>query len=356
MAGPIRHKTSLEEWKKKRDAARDEDNLYEHYTLTATSGQRPLRVDKFLANLLPFTSRSRIKNASLTGAIRVNEKIVKASFKIKAGDVVKLMLPFPPGPELQAEEMELDIRYEDDALLIVHKPPGMVCHPGIGNWSGTLVQGLMWHFDHLPQPKPTREGEPPRPGLVHRIDRDTTGLLVIAKLEYAMAHLSKQFFDRTTDREYLALVWGDVKEDKGTIVANVGRHDRIRKIYKAYPSDSEKGKHAVTHYTVLERFGVMTLVSCKLETGRTHQIRVHMKYIGHTLFGDKEYGGDSILAGPKTKKYQQFMRNCQKVMPRQALHAKSLSFDHPITGERMVFNSELPEDFAGILEKLRGGF
>ncbi len=347
----IKHTMSLEEWKKEREAAQEGDNLYEHYTLQATNGQKPLRVDKFLSNLLPFTSRSRIKNASKTGAITVNEKAVKASFKVKADDIVKLILPYPPSPELEPEDIPLNIQYEDDALLIIHKPPNMVCHPSLGHWSGTLVHGLLWHFQNLPQPK--GEGEPSRPGLVHRIDRDTSGLLVIAKLEYAMAHLSKQFYDRTTDRKYYALVWGNVKEDQGTIAANVGRNDRNRKIYRAYPPDSDKGKQAVTHYTVLERFGVLTLISCKLETGRTHQIRVHMKHIGHTLFGDKEYGGDRILAGPPTNKYKQFIRNCQGIMPRQALHAKSLSFDHPISGERMNFESELPADFAGLLEKLR---
>lgn len=330
----------------------DDDSLYEHYTLTASPGQRPLRVDKFLSNLLPFTSRSKIKNASLTGAIHVNDKPVKASFKVKAGDIVKLVLPYPPAPELEPEEVPLDIRYEDDTLIVVHKPPGMVCHPSLGHWSGTLVHGLLWHFGHLPEVKGAHDL--PRPGLVHRIDRDTSGILVVAKTEYAMAHLSKQFYDRTTDRAYYALVWGDLKEEEGTIATEIGRDTRNRKIFKAYPEGSEKGKHAITHYRVLERFGVATLVSCKLETGRTHQIRVHMKHLGHTLFHDIEYGGDKILSGRKTKKYQQFMQNCFALMPRQALHAKSLSFEHPMRRERMQFDSELPEDFAGVLEKLRG--
>lgn len=345
-----KHKTSREEREALLESRQDEDSLFEHFTLEATSGQKPLRVDKFLANLLPFTSRSRIKNASLTGSIAVNGKTVKASWKIRPGDQIKLLLPYPPGPELEAEDIPLDIRYEDAELIILHKPPYMVCHPSLGHRTGTLIHGLLWHFGNLP--KPTGASEHPRPGLVHRIDRDTSGILVIAKTEYAMAHLSKQFFDRTTDRNYLALVWGDVKEDTGTIVAHIGRNQRNRKIFQAYP-DGEIGKHAITHYEVLERYGVATLVRCKLETGRTHQIRVHMKHIGHTLFGDKEYGGDKALSGISSRKYQQFIRNCFAVMPRQALHARSLSLDHPTTGERLSFDSELPPDFQGVVDKFR---
>lgn len=328
----------------------EEDALFEHFTLEAASGQKPMRVDKFLANLLAFTSRSRIKNASLTGAISVNGKSAKASHKIQAGDVVKLLLPYPPPPELEAQDIPLDIQYEDDHLIILHKPPGMVCHPSLGHRTGTLIHALLWHFEHLPHAKGATEFT--RPGLVHRIDRDTSGLLIIAKTEYAMAHLSKQFFDRTTDRNYVALVWGDVIEDTGTIVAHIGRSKRDRKRYAAFP-DGEIGKHAVTHYEVLERYGVATLVRCKLETGRTHQIRVHMKHIGHTLFGDKEYHGDHLLVGPRVKKYQQFIRNCFEVMPRQALHARSLAITHPHTGERMQFDSELPADFQGAVDKFR---
>ncbi|MEZ4773456.1 MAG: RluA family pseudouridine synthase [Bacteroidia bacterium] len=328
----------------------EEDSLFEHFTLQVTGGQKPLRIDKFLSNLLPFTSRSRIKNASGTGSISVNGNPVKVSYKVKPGDEVKLLLPYPPPPELEPEEIPLDIRYEDESLLIIHKPPGMVCHPSFGHRTHTLVHGLLWYFDHLP--KPLTASENPRPGLVHRIDRDTSGIIVIAKTEYAMAHLSKQFFDRTTDREYQALVWGNVEQDKGTIVAHIGRHPKNRKIYYPYP-DGETGKHGVTHYEVIERFGVVTLVRCKLETGRTHQIRVHMKHIGHTLFSDKEYGGDKQLNGPPTKKYQQFIHNCFEILPRQALHAKSLSLDHPVTGMRMKFDTDLPEDMAGAIEKFR---
>lgn len=333
------------------DAETDsDDTLYDHFTLKAAAGQKPLRVDIFLSNLLSFTTRSRIKNASKAGSITVNGERVKPSHKIRPLDEVKLMLPYPPPPELEAEEIDLNIHYEDEDVLVVNKPWGMVCHPSLGHRSGTLIHGLLWHFDSLPAP--TSKSEFPRPGLIHRIDRDTTGLLVIAKKEYAMAHISKQFFDRTTDRQYLALVWGDVIEDKGTIDVHIGRHKRERKIYMGYP-DGSVGKHAITHYEVVERFGVCTLVKCKLETGRTHQIRVHMKHIGHTIFMDKEYKGNHILKGPSHKKYQQFMKNCFDLMPRQALHAKTLAFTHPTSGERMKFESELPEDFTAVIDKLR---
>ncbi|MCB0836240.1 MAG: RluA family pseudouridine synthase [Bacteroidetes bacterium] len=328
----------------------EDDDLFDHFSLRATSGQKPLRVDKFLANLLPFTTRSRIKNASQTGSITVNGKEVKVSYKVKPGDEVKLMLPYPPPPELEAEDIPLDIPYEDDDLLIVNKPPGMVVHPSLGHRTQTLIHGLLWHFQHLPNPK--KEAEFPRPGLVHRIDKDTSGILVIAKTEYAMAHISKQFFDRTTDREYISLVWGDVQEDKGTVVAHIGRHPRHRKLFYAYP-DGSVGKHAVTHYEVLERFGFATLVKCKLETGRTHQIRVHLKFLGHPLFSDERYGGNTVVYGPSHKKYQQFMKNCFEILPRQALHAKSLAFDHPTSGERMSFDSPIPQDMETVIEKMR---
>ena len=328
----------------------DEDDLFNHYSLKATSGQKPLRVDKFLSNLLPFTTRSKIKNASQTGSISINGKAVKVSYKVRPGDEVKLMLPFPPPPKLEAEDIPLSISFEDDSFLIVYKEPGMVCHPSLGHRSGTLIHALLWHFENLPLSK--GPSEHPRPGLVHRIDKDTSGILVIAKTEYAMAHISKQFFDRTTDREYIALVWGDVKEDEGRIEAHIGRHPRHRQMYFAY-EDGSVGKHAVTHYQVLERFGFTTLVKCKLETGRTHQIRVHMKSLGHPLFSDWRYGGDSILKGPHHKKYQQFIKNAFEILPRQALHAQSLSLDHPLTGERMHFESEVPNDMAKVIEKMR---
>ncbi len=328
----------------------EEDHLYDHYTLHATAGQKPLRVDIFLSNLLPFTTRSRIKNASKTGAISINDKAVKPSAKVKPLDVVKLMLPFPPSPELEAEDLPLEIHYEDESLVIVNKAAGMVCHPGLGHRTGTLIHALLWHFDNLPLPVTVQDQ--PRPGLVHRLDKDTSGLLVIAKEEYAMAHISKQFFDRTTEREYQAIVWGDVEADQGTIEAHIGRHPRLRKCYYAFEDGSE-GKHAVTHYEVLERYGICTLVKCNLETGRTHQIRVHMKHIGHPLFNDAMYGGDRILKGPSTKNHQQFMNNCFEALPRQALHARTLGLTHPTSGERMQFTSELPADFQALLEKLR---
>ncbi len=346
---PEEEPTLPEEDPKEVVASEDEDGLFEHYTLYGPPRVKPVRIDKFLVNQLPNTSRTRIKNASLTGSILVNGQAVKVSYKIRPGDKVQLMLPYPPPPSLEAEEMELDIRYEDDDLMVVHKSAGMVVHPAIGHRTGTLVHGLLWYFEQLPH---ATQGEPIRPGLVHRLDKDTTGIMVIAKKEYAMAHLSKQFFDRTTGRRYQAIVWGDVLEDEGTVVGHIARNPRDRKFFACFP-DGSQGKHAVTHYRVLERFGVVTLVECRLETGRTHQIRVHMKHLGHTLFSDRNYGGDRVLKGPKTKKYQQFIRNCMDILPRQALHAKTLDFDHPTTGERMSFDSELPLDMAGMLEKMR---
>lgn len=327
----------------------DDEGLFEHYTIVVSKGQQAMRLDKYLANTLPFTTRSKIKNASETGTILVNEKEIKISYKVKAGDTIRLMLPFPPAPELKPEPIPLDIRYEDNELLVVHKSPGMVVHPSLGHWSGTLVHGLLWHFQQLPQPK----GEPYRPGLVHRIDKDTSGILVVAKEEYAMAHLSKQFFDHSIDRVYNALVWGNVKENKGTITTNIGRSTKDRKIFQPYPLESDQGKVAITHYEVIERFGPVTLIQCKLETGRTHQIRVHMKHLGHTLFSDREYGGDKVLSGNPTAKYLQFIHNCMELLPRQALHAKSLTFTHPHTLERRHFESDLPEDFQSALDKFR---
>jgi 23S rRNA pseudouridine1911/1915/1917 synthase len=261
------------------------------------------------------------------------------------------MLPYPPPPELEPEDIPLDIRYEDEHLMILYKPAGMVCHPSLGHRTGTLVHALLWHFKNLPM---RYDGPEPRPGLVHRIDKDTTGIIAIAKSEFAMAHLSRQFFDRTPDREYQAIVWGDVKEDRGTIDTYITRNPSDRKFYLAVPEgDGDQGKHAITHYEVLERFGVATLVRCKLETGRTHQIRVHMKYIGHTLFGDKDYGGDKILKGPNTQKYRQFMQNCLDILPRQGLHARTLAITHPVTGERLSFESDLPDDMVSLLQRLR---
>ncbi|SHG08000.1 ribosomal large subunit pseudouridine synthase D [Salegentibacter echinorum] len=326
-----------------------DETLYEHHKFEAGPGQKPLRVDKFLMNFIENATRNKIQKAAKTGNIYVNDEQVKQNYKVKAGDVVQVMFEHPPYEFLLTpENIPLDIVYEDDTLLVVNKPAGMVVHPGHGNYSGTLINALVYHFDNLPN------NSSDRPGLVHRIDKDTSGLLVIAKTEEAMAHLSKQFFDKTSEREYVALVWGNVEEEEGIIEGNIGRHPKNRLQNTVYEGEeAEKGKPAVTHYKVLERFGYVTLVSCKLETGRTHQIRVHLKHIGHTLFNDERYGGNKILKGTTFTKYKQFVENCFKVLPRQALHAKTLGFEHPETGEKMSFDTEIPEDIEACLEKWR---
>ena len=325
----------------------ENDDLYEHHRFVATEGQEPLRVDKFLMNFIEGSTRNKIQQAAKAGNVLVNDEIVKPNHKVKPKDVVRVVLAYPPAENLLvAEDIPIDIVYEDDAVMVVNKPAGMVVHPGHGNYSGTLVNGLIHHLENLP----TNSNE--RPGLVHRIDKDTSGLLVVAKTEYAMAHLSKQFFDRTTERLYYALVWGDVKEDEGTIEGNIGRSFNNRLQMAVFP-DGDYGKHAVTHYKVLERLTYVTLVQCKLETGRTHQIRAHFKYVGHTLFNDERYGGNDILKGTTFTKYKQFVNNCFKVLPRQALHAKTLGFTHPTTGEFMRFNTEIPTDIEACLAKWR---
>ena len=324
-----------------------EEELYEHHRFEASKGQSALRVDKFLMNLIENTTRNKIQQAAESGSILVNDVAVKSNYKVKAGDVVRLVLAHPTYDQLLTpENIPLDIVYEDDQLLVINKPAGMVVHPGHGNYSGTLVNALAYHFENLPM------NSSERPGLVHRIDKDTTGLLVVAKTELAMAYLSKQFAEKTSEREYVALVWGNIEEDEGTVEGNIGRHDTNRMRMAVHESD-EKGKPAVTHYKVLERFGYVTLVSCQLETGRTHQIRVHMKHIGHTLFNDERYGGDSILKGTTFTKYKQFVDNCFKVLPRQALHAKTLGFEHPITKEFLRFNTPIPQDLQDCIEKWR---
>lgn len=324
-----------------------EDELYEHHRFEASKGQSALRVDKFLMNMIENTTRNKIQQAAENGSILVNDVAVKSNYKVKAGDVVRLVLAHPTYEQLLTpENIPLDIVYEDDQLLVINKPAGMVVHPGHGNYSGTLVNALAYHFENLPM------NSSERPGLVHRIDKDTTGLLVVAKTEHAMAYLTKQFAEKTSEREYIALVWGNIEEDEGTVEGNIGRHDTNRMRMAVHESD-EKGKHAVTHYKVLERFGYVTLVSCQLETGRTHQIRVHMKNIGHTLFNDERYGGDSILKGTTFTKYKQFVDNCFKVLPRQALHAKTLGFEHPITKEFLRFDTPIPQDLLECIEKWR---
>lgn len=329
------------------DLQDESSELFEHYRFTATDGQDPLRVDKFLMNFIENATRNKIQQAAKAGNILVNDLPVKSNYKVKPKDVVRVVLSHPPHENLLvAEDIPLNIVYEDDDVIVVNKEPGMVVHPGHGNYSGTLVNGLIHHIENLP--KNSNE----RPGLVHRIDKDTSGLLVIAKTEFAMAHLSKQFFDKTTERLYYALVWGNVEEDSGTIEGHIGRSIKDRMQMSVFP-DGEFGKPAITHYKVIERFTYVTLVECKLETGRTHQIRAHFKYIGHTLFNDERYGGDIILKGTTFTKYKQFVDNCFKVLPRQALHAKTLGFVHPTTGEFMQFNSEIPEDIEQCLEKWR---
>ncbi|WP_047244678.1 RluA family pseudouridine synthase [Maribacter thermophilus] len=325
----------------------EDNDLFEHHRFVASKGQEPLRVDKFLMNFIENATRNKIQQAAKDGHVWVNDTIVKSNYKVKAGDEVKVLFEHPPHEYLLVpENIPIDVVYEDDVLLVVNKPAGMVVHPGHGNYSGTLINALIYHFDNLP----TNSNE--RPGLVHRIDKDTSGLLVIAKTEAAMTHLAKQFFDKTSQREYIALVWGNVEDDEGTIEGNVGRNPKNRLQMHVFP-DGEEGKEAVTHYKVLERLGYVTLVSCRLETGRTHQIRVHMKYIGHTLFNDERYGGDKILKGTTFTKYKQFVENAFKVLPRQALHAKTLGFVHPVTGKQMYFDSEIPDDMQSCIEKWR---
>lgn len=324
-----------------------DDELHEHFKFTASAGQEPLRVDKFLMNFIENATRNKIQQAVKAGNVLVNDSVVKANYKVKASDVVRVVLAHPPHENLLvAEDIPLDIVYEDESLIVVNKTAGMVVHPGHGNYSGTLVNGLIHHFENLP--KNTTD----RPGLVHRIDKDTSGLLVVAKTEFAMANLANQFFNRTTERLYLALVWGSVKEEEGTITGNIGRSLKNRLQMDVFP-DGEFGKHAVTHYKVIERFSYVTLVECKLETGRTHQIRAHFKYLGHPLFNDERYGGNRILKGTTYTKYKQFVDNCFKILPRQALHAKTLGFEHPESNEKLFFNSELPDDMKKCLEKWR---
>jgi 23S rRNA pseudouridine1911/1915/1917 synthase len=325
----------------------ENDALYEHHKFIANAGQEPLRIDKFLMNFIESATRNKIQQAAKAGNILVNDIAVKSNYKVKPQDVVRVVLAYPP-PEnlLVAEDIPLDIVYEDDALIVVNKAAGMVVHPGHGNYSGTLVNGLIHHIENLP--KNANE----RPGLVHRIDKDTSGLLVVAKTEFALAHLSKQFFDRTTERLYYALVWGNIEDDEAKIEGNIGRSLKNRLQMAVFPN-GDFGKHAITHYKVLERLTYVTLVQCKLETGRTHQIRAHFKHIGHTLFNDERYGGNDILKGTTFTKYKQFVQNCFNTLPRQALHAKTLGFTHPISGEFLRFNSEIPEDIANCLTKWR---
>ena len=327
----------------------EEGEMYEHYKLIVDPGQMLLRVDKYLVNRIEHASRSRIQAAANAGNILVNRKPVKSNYKVKPGDEVAIVMDYPRRElKIIPEEIPLTIIYEDDQLIIVNKQPGLVVHPGHGNYSGTLVNGLAYYFKDLP----LFNSSDPRPGLVHRIDKNTSGLMVVAKTELAKNKLSMQFFEKTTKREYLALVWGVPKESEGTIEGNIGRNLKDRQMFTVYP-DSEQGKPAVTHYKLVEDLAYLALVSCHLETGRTHQIRVHMKHLGHPLFNDDTYGGNQILRGTTFSKYKQFVNNCFKILPRQALHAKTLGFVHPVSGKEMLFDSELPEDFKGVVEKWR---
>ncbi|KRP27842.1 MAG: pseudouridine synthase [Cryomorphaceae bacterium BACL22 MAG-120619-bin32] len=325
----------------------ENDDLYEHHRFVASSGQVPLRVDKFLMNFVENATRNKVQQAAKAGNILVNDVVVKQNYKVKPNDVVRVVLSHPPHENLLvAEDIPINIVFEDDIVIVVNKPAGMVVHPGHGNYSGTLVNALIHHIENLP----INLNE--RPGLVHRIDKDTSGLLVIAKTEFAMANLSRQFFERSTERFYYALVWGNIEENEGTIEGNIGRSLKNRLQMDVFP-EGDFGKPAITHYKVLERLTYVTLVQCKLETGRTHQIRAHFKHIGHTLFNDERYGGNEILKGTTFTKYKQFVNNCFNVLPRQALHAKTLGFTHPITGKFLQFDSEIPEDMIACLEKWR---
>ena len=328
----------------------EREELFEHFRFTVDKGQSLLRIDKYLMNRIENASRNRIQNAADSGAILVNEKAVKPSYKVKQGDVISIVLPEPVQyTELIAENISLEIVFEDEHLMIVNKRPGMVVHPAHGNLNGTLMNALLFHFQKI---KPKEKNLLEVPGLVHRIDKNTSGLMVIAKTELAQSALAKEFFDRTIERKYIALVWGDFPDDSGTITGNIGRHKKNRQVMDVY-MDDEQGKPAVTHYNVLERFGYVTLLECKLETGRTHQIRVHFKHIGHPLFNDEQYGGNKILKGTTFTKYKQFIENCFELLPRQALHAKTLGFIHPLSGKKLFFNSELPADMKAVIHKWR---
>ncbi|RNI28611.1 RluA family pseudouridine synthase [Rufibacter latericius] len=326
-----------------------DEELYEHHRIQVDKGQALLRLDKFLMDRLPNVTRNKLQEAIKAESVRINGKPTKASYKVKPLDVITVTLANPPrDTDIIPEDIPLNIVYEDEELMMINKPAGMVVHPAYNNWSGTLVNGLVYYLQNLPT---SRNGEI-RPGLVHRIDKDTSGLLVIAKTDLAMAHLARQFYDHSIERTYYAIVWGVPAQAKGTIVGHIGRSAKDRKVMAVYP-DGEFGKHAITHYEVLESFTYCSLIKCNLETGRTHQIRAHMKYLGHPLFNDATYGGDKILKGQQTGSYKAFVQNTFDVLPRQALHAKSLGFQHPTSQKFVFFESELPADFSAALEKWR---
>ena len=324
-----------------------DEQFYEHYAFQADPGQDALRVDKFLMNRIENATRNKIQKAAKSGAILVNENPVKSNYRVKGGDQVRVVFTYPPHENLLTPEaLSLDIVYEDNELIVVNKKAGIVVHPGYGNYSGTLINGLLHHFENLPLNSSNR------PGLVHRIDKDTSGLVVVAKTEQSMVNLSKQFRDKTSTRKYIALVWGDVKNDEGTVEGHIGRHPKNRLQMTVYP-EGDSGKMAITHYKIIERLGYVTLIECSLETGRTHQIRAHMKFIGHTLFNDARYGGDAILKGTTFTKYKQFVQNCFSLLPRQALHAQTLGFEHPAQKKWIDFEAPLPEDMKVTINKWR---
>ena len=333
------------------DADDESGQLYEHFRFVADAGQAPLRVDKFMLEKMQHSSRNRIQKAADAGFVHVNDRPVKSNYKVRPGDVVTLMLDRPRHDStIEPEDIPLDVVYEDDQLMVINKPPGLVVHPGAGNFHGTLVNAVAWHLRDLPSYDPND----PEVGLVHRIDKDTSGLLVVAKTPDAKTSLGVQFFNKTTHRSYLALVWANFQEEEGRIEGNIARDPRDRLRMTVLPPDSEQGKPAVTHYRVVERFGYVTLVECILETGRTHQIRAHMKHIGHPLFGDERYGGTEILRGNRSSTYKAFIQNCFALCPRQALHAQTLGFVHPVTKQQMDFTSDLPSDMKALIEKWRG--
>ena len=328
------------------------EELYERMSIRVDKGQEPYRLDKFLANRIENASRNKIQQAIEAGRILVNNKMVQSNYKIRpADDIVIYSDKQTEGEEIVPQNIPLNIVYEDDSVLIINKPPGLVVHPASGNYSGTLINGIAYYLQQ--KNKDISEETLPRFGLVHRIDKNTSGLMVLAKTSKAVASLARQFFEHTISRQYIALVWGDVAEEAGTVIAHVGRHKRFRKLFDAYP-EGDSGKEAITHYKVLERFGYVTLVQCMLETGRTHQIRVHMQHLGHPLFNDETYGGDKIVKGTVFSKYKQFIENCFVICPRHALHAKTIGFRHPETNKDMLFESELPEDMRKLIEKWRG--
>jgi 23S rRNA pseudouridine1911/1915/1917 synthase len=333
------------------DTQDNNDELYERFNITIDKGQEPLRIDKFLVNRIEGASRNKVQQAINAGMVTVNGNEIRPNYKIKSSDSIIVYSDMSPEEtDVVPEKIDLNIVYEDTDILIINKAAGMVVHPGSGNYSGTLLNGVAWYLQQ--QTPSISEDTLPRFGLVHRIDKNTSGLLVLAKTDKAMRQLAKQFFDHTVNRQYFALVWGDLENDEGTIIAHVGRNQRFRKLFEAYP-EGDHGKEAITHYKVLERFGYVTLLECVLETGRTHQIRVHMKHIGHPLFNDDFYGGDKIVKGTVYAKYKQFVDNCFQISPRQALHAKTLGFIHPVTGKEIFFDTELPDDMKQVIEKWR---